>query len=160
MAQAMKADYLEDLERPSAAAGWHFLTGDEDQIRRLTDAVGFGFRWNDQRQEFAHAAVLIVLTPEGHVARYLYGVQFDPRTLRLSLVEAADGEIGSTRDRFLLFCFNYDAAAGTYAPAARNIMKVGGLLTVIVVAILIIAFRRQERNRQRRSAEPEQHATA
>ena len=90
------------------------------------------------------------LTPDGRVARYLYGIQFDPRTLRLSLVEAADGKIGTTRDRFLRFCFNYDATAGRYGPAARNIMKAGGLLTMAALAILILAFRRRERKRQQR----------
>jgi len=150
LARAKKANYLADLDQPGAAEGWHFLTGDEEEIRRLTEAVGFGFRWNEKRQEFAHAALLIVLTPDGRVARYLYGIQFDPRTLRLSLVEAADGKIGTTRDRFLLFCFNYDATAGRYGPAARNIMKAGGLLTMAALAILILAFRRRERKRQQR----------
>ncbi|MFO7652218.1 MAG: SCO family protein [Candidatus Krumholzibacteriia bacterium] len=147
VARASKEKLVRDLGRPGAASGWHFLTGDEDQIRRLTDAVGFSFAWNEQRQEFAHAAVLVVLTPDGRVARYLYGVQFDPKTLRLSLVEAADGKIGTAGDRIMLFCFNYDASTGRYSPAARNLMKAGGLLTVAIVAILIVAFRWQERRR-------------
>jgi protein SCO1/2 len=152
LAKLKKLNYIDDLGRPEAASGWHFLTGDEEPIRRLTDAVGFHYRWNEGRQQFAHTAVLVVLTPDGRVARYLYGIQFDPRTLRLSLVEAADGKIGSTRDRLLLFCFNYDASTGRYGPAARNIMKVGGLLTVAALTILIIAFRRRERKRQASTA--------
>ena len=153
MAAAARDEYLEQLERPAAAAGWHFLTGTEDQIQRLTDAVGFGYAWNEKRQEFAHAAVLVVLTPQGHVARYLYGVQYDPKTVRLSLVEAASGKIGTTKDRILLYCFHYDATKGQYGPAAENLMKIGGLLTVLILAIMILAFRRQERKRDREQRE-------
>jgi protein SCO1/2 len=152
LAKLKKMNYLEDLDRPEAAAGWHFLTGDEEPIRRLTEAVGFGFAWNERRQEYAHAAVLVLLTPDGRIARYLYGVQFDPKTLRLSLVEAADGKIGTTRDQILLFCFNYDASTGRYGPAARNLMKAGGLLTIVALAILIIVYRAQEGKRRQRAA--------
>ena len=146
LAKLKKLNYVEDLGRPSAAGGWHFLTGEEQQIRRLTDAVGFGFRWNEERQEFAHAAVIIVLTPDGRVSRYLYGVQYDPRTVRLSLVEAGDGQIGTAQDKFLLYCFRYDAAQGRYGPAAQRLVKAGGLLTTLVIAILIFNFWRRDRN--------------
>jgi len=152
LAKLKKLNYVEDLGRPSAAGGWHFLTGDEQQIRRLTDAVGFGFRWNEERQEFAHAAVIIVLTPDGRVSRYLYGVQYDPRTVRLSLVEAGDGEIGTAQDRFLLYCFRYDAAHGRYGPAAQRLLKAGGLLTLLVIAILIFNFWRRDRKRAKKGA--------
>ncbi|HPD70719.1 MAG TPA: SCO family protein [Candidatus Krumholzibacteria bacterium] len=144
LAKAKKQGYLREYGRPAAAQGWHWLTGDEDQIRALTDAVGFGYRWNERRQEYAHAAVLVVLSPDGRVMRYLYGIQFDPRTLKLSLVEAADGRTGNSLDRFLLFCFHYDAETGRYGPAARNLMKVGGAVTVLVVGASILAFRRRE----------------
>ena len=107
--------------------------------------MGFGFRWNEERQEFAHAAVLIVLMPDGTVSRYLYGVQYDPRTVKLSLVEAADGKTGSTLDKFLLFCFHYDATTGRYGPAAMNLMKVAGGLTVLVIGGLVLGLRRRER---------------
>ncbi len=147
LAKAKKQGYLAQYDRPAAAQGWHWLTGREDQIRRLTDAVGFGFRWNDDRKEYAHAAVLVVLSPDGRVMRYLYGVQFDPRTMQLSLIEAADGQTGTSLDRFLLFCFHYDAESGRYGPAARNIMKAGGALTLMVVAGMILGFRYRERRR-------------
>ena len=146
LAKLKKLNYVEQLGRPAAADGWHFLTGDEQQIRRLTDAVGFGFRWNEERREFAHAAVIIVLTPDGRVSRYLYGVQYDPRTVRLSLVEAGDGQIGTAQDKFLLYCFRYDAAQGRYGPAAQRLVKAGGLLTTLVIAILIFNFWRRDRN--------------
>jgi protein SCO1/2 len=149
LAKAKKQGYLKQYERPAAAQGWHWLTGREDQIRALTDAVGFGFRWNDARKEYAHAAVLVILSPEGKVMRYLYGVIFDPRTLELSLIEAADGKTGSSLDKFLLFCFQYDAESGNYSPVARNIMKAGGAVTVLVVGGMILGFRWRERRRRR-----------
>ncbi len=123
------------------------LTGDETNIRRLTEAVGFGYRWNDQRQEFAHAAVIIVLMPDGAISRYLYGVQYEPRTLKLSLIEAAAGKTGSTLDKFLLFCFHYDATTGRYGPAAMNIMKAGGALAILAIGALVLALRRKEHRR-------------
>jgi protein SCO1/2 len=146
-----KQKYLKAYERQAAGQGWHWLTGREDQIRALTEAVGFGFEWNEQRQEYAHAAVLIVLSPEGQVMRYLYGIQFDPRTLELSLIEAADGKTGSSLDKFLLFCFQYDHESGRYGPVARNIMKAGGAVTVLVIGGLILGLRLRER-RSRREA--------
>jgi len=149
LAKAKRQGYLREYGRPAAAQGWHWLTGQEDQIRALTDAVGFGYRWNEERREYAHAAVLIVLSPDGRVMRYLYGIQFEPRTLQLSLVEAADGRAGSTLDRFLLFCFHYDAATGRYGPAARNLMQAGGLVTVLAIGGLILALRRRERRQPR-----------
>jgi protein SCO1/2 len=147
LAKLKKLNYVEDLGRPSAAGGWHFLTGDAEPIRRLTEAIGFGFRWNEQRQEFAHAAAIFILTPDGRISRYLYGVQFDPQTLRLSLVEASEGEIGTTRDKILLYCFQYDPSKGRYGPAAQRIMRAGGLLTATVLAILIFSFWRRDRKR-------------
>jgi protein SCO1 len=145
LATVKRQEFLRAYGRPGAEQGWHVLTGDEANIRRLTDAVGFGFRWNEQRQEFAHAAVLIVLMPDGTVSRYLYGVQYDPRTVKLSLVEAADGKTGSTLDKFLLFCFHYDATTGRYGPAAMNLMKIAGGLTVLLIGGLVLGLRRRER---------------
>lgn len=151
LARAKKQGYIAQYEREAAAQGWHWLTGDEDQIRALTDAVGFGFGWNEARKEYAHAAVLIILSPDGEVMRYLYGIQFEPRTLKLSLVEAADGKTGSSLDKFLLFCFHYDAEAGRYGPAARNIMKAGATITILVIGSMILGVRLRER-RQRNQA--------
>jgi protein SCO1/2 len=150
LARAKKQGYVKLYERPSGAQGWHWLTGEEDQIRTLTDAVGFGFAWNERRREYAHAAVLVVLAPDGKVMRYLYGIEFAPRTLQLSLAEASRGQTASSLDRILLYCFHYDAAAGRYGPAAMNLMKAGGALTVFVVAGLILSQRIRERRVVRR----------
>ena len=145
LSAAKKEGYLAQYGREAAQQGWHWLTGREDQIRALTDAVGFGFAWNEERQEYAHAAVIVVLSPDGRVMRYLYGVMFDPKTLELSLVEATDGKTGSSLDKFLLFCFHYDAETGRYGPAARNIMKAGGAVTVLIVVGMFLGLRRRER---------------
>ena len=145
LAKVKRQGYLQQYDRPAGSQGWHWLTGGEDQILALTDAVGFGFRWNDQRREYAHAAVLIVMSPDGQVMRYLYGIQWEPRTVELSLIEAADGKTGSSLDKFQLFCFQYDAESGRYSPVARNIMKAGGLVTMVVIGGVILGLRRRER---------------
>ncbi len=149
LARLKKQTYLEEYGRPSAASGWHFLTGDEAAIAALTEAVGFGFRWNEARQEWAHAAAIFVVTPEGLVSRYLYGIEYDTQTLRLSLSEASAGHIGSTVDRILLYCFHYDSSTGRYAPAAANLMRAGGLLTVIVLGGTLATWWRRDRRRRK-----------
>jgi protein SCO1/2 len=137
LARAKKQSHLEDLSRPSAEAGWHFLTGSAASIEALTKAVGFSFEYDKETDQYAHAAVVMVATPEGRVARYLYGVTFDPATLKLALLEASKGKIGSTWERFILYCYHYDADRGRYALAALSIMRVGSALTVLVLACAI-----------------------
>lgn len=119
---------LRQYGRPTAEAGWHYLTGREADIRAVADAAGFGYRYVPERGEYAHAAALIVCTPEGTIARYLYGVKYDPPTLRLSLLEAAEGKVGSPLEQILLYCFHYDPSTRRYAPAAMNLMRLGAVL--------------------------------
>ena len=148
IAAMKKANYVASLGKESAAEGWHFLTGTEAEVRRVADAIGFSYKWVEERKEYAHAAAIFVITPEGHVSRYLYGVKFEPQTLRLSLAEAADGEIGSAMDQLLLFCFHYDSAAGRYTVAATNFVRLGGLLTMLTLGILLARFWRAETRRR------------
>ena len=136
LAASKKRAYVGDLGKPSAAAGWHFLTGSPESIRGLADAVGFRYRFLEDQGEFAHGAAIYVATPGGRVSRILYGVQYEAKTLRLSLVEAAGGRIGTPLDRVLLYCYHYDSSTGTYAPAAVKIMRLGGALT----AAILLAF--------------------
>jgi protein SCO1/2 len=128
---------LKSYGRPQAANGWHFLTGTEENIKAVAQAVGFGYRFVPSRQEFAHSAALILCTPEGHVGRYLYGVKYEPQTLRLSLLETAQGKIGSTLDQIILYCFHYDANAKRYAPAAMRIMRVGAGLSAAILGMFL-----------------------
>jgi protein SCO1/2 len=148
-----KLRYVRAYGRPETAAGWHFLTGDRQAIQELADAVGFQFQYVPERQEYAHAAVIMVCTPTGKVSRYLYGVVYPPQTIRLALVEAGEGKIGSTLDRVLLYCFHYDATAGRYAPVAIQMMKVAAAGTLIVLAGgLLPAWLRSRFNDRRRTA--------
>ncbi len=147
LAQIKRTNYLKEYGRPQAAAGWHFLTGRQRSIDALLDATGFRIRFNPKTNEWMHAAALILCTPDGRVSRYLKDVRYEPRTLRLSLVEASEGKIGSTVDRFLLFCFHYDGSGG-YRLAAFNVARLTGLLTLIVLAAALAYFWRGERHRK------------
>lgn len=121
----------------SAASGWHFLVGDEESVGALADAVGFGYRYSEERDEYLHTAAVMVLSPSAKVSRYLYGVQYSPQTVRLSMAEASEGKQVSTLDRVILYCFYYDAEAGSYTPVVRNIMKVGGAVTVVLLGLFV-----------------------
>ena len=145
LAQTKRQTYLRALGKPGVEEGWHFLTGRREQIDRLADAVGFRYHYVKETQEYAHPALLTVLTPEGRVSRYLYGVTWDPATLRLSLVEASNGAIGTTVERFILACYGYDASEGRYGPVAMKIMRLGGLLTLLVLGVVLYALWRRER---------------
>lgn len=153
LAKLKKQNMLMEYGRPGAANGWHFLTGREKNIAQLTDACGFEFRYDEERGEYAHAAVLFVVTPDGRLSRYLYGVLFDPTTLRLSLVEAAEGKIGSTFDHFLLYCYHYDADARRYAPVAMNIMRLGAGLCLVMLGTVLGSLWLHERRRKSRTGE-------
>jgi len=143
-AGAKKAAAVARYGRPGAAPGWHFLTGDAEAIRRLTDAVGFRYTWDAAGSQFAHVAVVTVLTPDGRLARYFPGIEYPSRDLRFALVEAADGRIGSVVDRLLLFCYRYDASSGRYTPLIARVVRVGAVLTAVALAGLIVVLRRQE----------------
>ena len=151
LAKLKKQSFLDAYNRPAGAEAWHFLTGNPAEIAKLTDAVGFRYKWVESSKQFSHPAVLILLTPDGKISRYLYGVKYEPRTLRLSLVEASEGKIGTTVDRFLLTCFHYDSYAGKYTPVAMNIMRGAGIVTVLVIAIVITWLVRRERNREKKN---------
>ncbi len=142
--------YLEGYGRERGASGWWCLVGREENIRRLADAVGFRYVYVEETKQFAHAAVTIVLTPDGRVSRYLYGIEYDPQTLRLALVEAGEGKVGSTVDKVLLFCFRYDSAAGKYAPVAQRIMTAGASLFAILLGGVLLTFWGRQALRARR----------
>lgn len=152
LARLKKRNYLEAYGRPQAEKGWHFLTGEEPAIEKLTQAVGFGYRWNEERKEYAHQAAIFLLAPDGKITRYLYGVLYEPRTLRLSLVEAAGGRIGSTLDRVVLYCFHYDASEGRYTPVVMNFVRAGAGLVVVLLALLLGSLWLRERARRGRAS--------
>ena len=143
-AAATKARYQRDYGRPGTEAGWHFLTGSEEAIQQLTEAVGFKAVYDAARQEYAHAAGIMVLTPQGRIARYLFGIDVPTWDLRLALVEAAAGTIGSPVDRLLLFCYHYDPTTGQYTMAVMRTLRLAGLATILVFGgFLVLMFRRE-----------------
>lgn len=145
LAAAKKANYLREYRRPGSEAGWHFLTGDEASIRQLTEAVGFRYTFLPEKNEFAHAAGIMVLTPDGTLSRYFYGVEFAPRDLKFGLMDAAARRIGSPVDQLLLFCFQYDPTTGRYSSMVLNAIRLGGILTLLALGLFIIRAWRQER---------------
>jgi protein SCO1/2 len=145
LAAAKKASYLRRYKRPGAAGAWHFLTGDAAQIRRLTDAVGFKYVWDERSGQYAHASGVMVLTPDGRLARYLYGVEYAPKDLRFALVEASQGRILSPVDRLLLYCYHYDPALGRYGKSVMSLLRVAGVLTLGGLGAMILGLRRRDR---------------
>jgi protein SCO1/2 len=139
--------YLPQAKRAGANSGWHFLTGDEKNVKALTEAVGFRYRFDEVTNQFAHASAIYVATPEGKLARYFYGIEYAPRDLRLGLIEAAENKIGTPMDQILLYCYHYDPATGKYGAAVINLIRLGGVLTLIAVGIMFWLMRR--RNTQR-----------
>lgn len=154
-ARLTKQKYMKVYGRPGAAGDWHFLTGEEKNIQALARTVGFGYRYDPDSKQYAHAAVTMVCTPDGRVSRYLNGIEYDPQTLRLSLVEAAQGKIGSAMDQAVLFCFHYDETKGRYGPAAMKIMRLGGAVTMILLggAVAILWRRGKGRASQQNNEE-------
>ena len=137
--------YLARFDGPSAGEGLHFLTGSQESIDRITEEIGFGFEWNERQQEFAHTAAVYFISPEGKITRYLYGIEFPARDFRTALLEASDGRVGSPLDQLILYCFQYDPDAGSYVLHATNAMKVGGVLTLIMLGGFLFFFWRRER---------------
>jgi protein SCO1/2 len=151
-AQLTKQKYLKMYGRPAGSGGWHVLTGKEQDIRKLANTIGFHYRYIKETGEYAHAAAAFVLTPDGRVSRYLYGVEYDPQTIRLSLVEASEGKVGSAMDQVLLICFHYDATKGRYGPAAQGVMRAAALLTVVGLGCMVLVFWRRGKARFHRQA--------
>ena len=140
-----KQTYLARYKRPSAGAGWHFLTGKPEDIARLTRAVGFRYAWDQETKQFAHPAGIVVATPEGKIARYLFGIEYAPRDLRLALVESASGKIGNPIDDVALYCYTYDPMTGRYGMAIMRLVRLGGVVTVLVLAGFVVSMLRRER---------------
>ncbi len=143
-----------DREREaSATMGWHFLVGSDDNVHALANSVGFGYAYSETRKEYLHVAAMMLLSPKGVVSRYMYGLQHSPETLRLSLVEATEGKSGSPLDKVILYCFHYDATAGSYVMIATNVMRIGGGVFVLLFgAFLGVLWLRERRRRAKRGA--------
>jgi len=151
-ATAKKAVYLERYKRPGAAAGWHFLTGEEAQIDRLTSAAGFRYAWDADTKQYAHPSGVIVLTPDGRLSKYLFGIEYGPRDLRLGIVEASAGKVGTPVDTLLLYCYHYDPMTGRYGLVIMRAMRLAGAATVLALGSFILIMLRNEKRRGSRGA--------
>ena len=144
LAAEQKKKYLSGHRGDRAAEGWHFLTGGEDSIRRLAEAVGFRYTYNPETDQFTHVSGIMVVTPEGRLSRYFYGVEYSPKELRMALVESGEGRIGSAIDELLLFCYHYDPVSGRYGAAVMNLVRAGGVLTLVAMATYFMVSRRRD----------------
>ncbi len=149
LASAKKETYLRDYSRPGTAAGWHFLTGDPKAIEEITQAVGFSYVYDSALNQYAHASGIMVLTPEGRLSRYFYGIEYAPRDLRLGLVEASANRIGTSVDQILLLCYQYDPTTGKYGAAVINALRFGGIITLLFVVILLFVLERKSKGQNR-----------
>jgi cytochrome c oxidase subunit II len=152
LASAKKRTYLNDYARPATAVGWHFLTGDPKAIEALTRAVGFRYLYDAGLNQYAHASGIMVLTPEGRLSRYFYGIEYAPRDLRLGLIEASANRIGTPVDQLLLLCYQYDPTTGKYSAAVLNALRIGGIITLFAVVILLVVLQHKAKGRNRPDA--------
>ncbi|MGN6371083.1 MAG: SCO family protein [Phycisphaerae bacterium] len=153
IATEKKEGYLDAYSRVKhivPTAGWRFLTGDEENIKKLTDAVGFHYRWDEKTQQYIHPAGIMILTPGGKIARYFFGIDYDPTDIRLSLVEASANKIATPTDRLLLFCYHYDPRTGKYGLAVANTLRAGGALTLLLLGGMLFGLWRFDQRRTRR----------
>jgi protein SCO1/2 len=146
LALGKKEQYVRDYGKPQAQAGWHFLTGDPETVAKLTDEIGFRYVRDEATQQWAHASALMILTPEGKVSQYFYGIEQDPADLKFSLIEASGNKIGSFVDRALLYCYQYDAHSGKYSLTIIRIIRIGGVATLMaLVGFMMFAGWRADR---------------
>jgi protein SCO1/2 len=160
LAAEKKKHYSRVYRREGGARGWHFLTGDQAAIGRITRAVGFRYRYDPKSNQFAHASGIVIATPDGRLARYLYGIEYSPGDLRLGLVESSSGRIGTPVDQVLLLCYHYDPLTGKYGMAISGALRVAGSLTVLALGGYLMAMFRRERNRPRLVRSPAVDAMA
>ena len=158
MAAAKKKDYVGRYGRPNAAAGWHFLTGQADSINALTKVVGFQYQYDPKSNQYAHATAIMVLTPQGRISRYFYGVDFPPKDLRMGLVEASQGKIGNAVDAVLLYCYHYDPETGKYGAMVANILRLAAAATILILGIFLFILWRLDLSVTRKKATKTRYA--
>jgi protein SCO1/2 len=154
LAAAKKATYIKRYGHPEAGEAWHFLTGNGESIKRLTEAVGFHYVYDEATGQYAHATGIMIATADGHLSKYLYGIEYAPREIRMALVDASDGKIGTPVDRVLLYCYHYDPKTGKYGLVVLNVIRLAGLVTVVVLGsfVAVMASRERRRTKQERSS--------
>jgi len=141
---AKKTALMNYWSMQNQSSAWHFLTGEEPQIKEITSAAGFFYIWDEKSQQYAHLSGLLVLTPDGRLSRYFYGIEYSPKELRLALVESGQGHVGSPIDELLLYCYHYDPETGRYGAAVMNLVRAGGVLTLAAMAMYFVLNRRRD----------------
>lgn len=152
LATKKKAEFLKRYGRPGAADGWHFLTGPQESIDALTEAAGFQYQYDPKTGQFAHSTAIMVLTPEGKIAQYYYGVEYAPKDLRLGLIQASQNKIGNLADQVLLYCYHYDPATGKYGAIIARVLQLSGLATILLLGIFVTVLMRHGRGPDRQVA--------
>ena len=135
-----KASYMERYERPNTANGWHFLTGTQPEIDKVTEAVGFNYRFDEASNQFAHAGGIMIATPDGKLARYFYGIDYSPKDVKFGIMEASEGKIGNPVEQLYLYCFHYDPSTGTYGLQIMRVLRLAAVLTILGIAVMFIGF--------------------
>lgn len=147
LAKNKKVNYLQRYGREGSENGWHFLTATQDSIDKITNAVGFGYKWDEQTQQFAHAGAIMVLTPDGRMSKYLYGIDYAPKDVKLALIESSENKIGTPVDQLLLYCYHYNPATGKYGLQILNVIRLGGILTLLGLGTMFFVFWRRNKNK-------------
>ncbi len=149
LAKSKKESYVRRYAREGSENGWHFLTGTQDSIDKITNAVGFGYKWDEETKQFAHAGAIMVLTPEGKMSKYLYGIDYAPKDVKFAIMESAQSKIGNPVDQLMLYCFHYNPATGKYGLQILNIIRLGGLLTLFGMGTMFFVFWRRNKNKNK-----------
>jgi len=147
LARNKKANYVERYGRAGAEKGFHFLTGSQDSIDKVTSAAGFHYKWDEKSGQFAHAAGVMVATPEGKMSRYYYGIDYSPKDIKFGLMDSSTGKVGSTAEQLLLYCYHYDPASGKYGLAILRVMRLGGVATLLGLGAMAFVFWRRNKKK-------------
>lgn len=147
LAKNKKASYMERYGRPGTEKGWHFLTGSKESIELVTAAAGFSFMWDEKSKQFAHSAGVMVATPEGKLSRYLYGIDYSPKDVKFAIMESSDNKIGNAAEQLLLYCYHYDPSTGKYGLAILNVIRLGGIATLLGLGLMGFVFWRRNKKK-------------
>jgi len=148
LAAAKRESYLKEYGRADGAKGWHFLTGDVSSIEPLAKTLGFKYRWDEEQKQYAHAAAAYAISPDGTISRYFFGITFEPKTIRLSMIEASKGQVGNLVDKLTLACFHWDPKEGRFTIAASRVMRAGGVMIILVLGAFLLPFWLRARREQ------------
>src|SRR5690606_25129526 len=144
LALEKKKSFVGELDQPGAEKHWHWLTGSEENIKKVTDAVGFRYAWDEKQQQYAHASAIFLLTPDGKVSRYFFGIEYSPKDMRMGLTQASGGKIGGPVEKIMLLCYHYDPTLGKYSAAVMKLIQIGGIITLLGLGAFMFFMLRRD----------------